>query len=105
MHYIGILDDFYQTIQKRLQLVKQSKLYQNKNSQTGDNEHARHQNGQFSSRYNKLKKVRFITFASIDDKVFETDFSRLSLYQTTDANLNRKNLSVLFLPKVNKQWD
>ena len=39
-------------------------------------------------------------FASIDDKVFEKDFTTLSLYQTTDANLNRKNLSVLLLPLV-----
>jgi hypothetical protein len=37
-------------------------------------------------------------FASIDDKIKEKDFSSLSLYQTTDANLERKNLSVLFLP-------
>lgn len=84
--------------------MAQSGLYQDKNSQTGDNEgdnkDARHQNGPFSSRYNKLEKVRKMKFASIDDKVKEKDFSRLQLNQTKDANLNRKNLSVLFLPLV-----
>ncbi len=69
-------------------------------SKTSDYAHARHRNGRFSSRYNKLKKVRKMKFASIDDKVKEKDFARLSLYQTTDTNLNRKNLSVLLLPLV-----
>lgn len=55
VHHIGILDDFHQTIKKRLQQIKQSELYQNQNSQNSS--HIRHRNGQFSSRYNKLKKV------------------------------------------------
>lgn len=69
VHHIGILEHWNQTIKKRLTLKKQSELYQNQNSQTID--HARHRNGQFSSRYNKLKKVTDMKFASIDDKVKE----------------------------------
>ena len=98
VYHIGILEQWNQTIKKRLQQIKQSELYQNQNSQNGS--HVRRRNGQFSSRYNKLKKVRKMKFASIDDKIFETDFARLSLYQTTDTNLDRKNLSVLLLPLV-----
>ena len=98
VHHIGILEHWNQTIKKRLTLIKQSELYQNQNSQ--NRSHVRHRNGQFSSRYNKLKKVREMKFASIDDKVKEKDFAKLSLYQTTDTNLDRKNLSVLLLPLV-----
>jgi len=98
VHHIGIKEHWSQTIKKRLTLIKQSELYQNKNSQIGS--HVRHRNGRFSSRYNKLKKVREMKFASIDDKVKEKDFVKSSLYQTTDANLERKNLSVLLLPLV-----
>ncbi|MCP4141930.1 MAG: hypothetical protein GY755_16920, partial [Chloroflexi bacterium] len=39
-------------------------------------------------------------FASIADKVKDKDFSRLSLYQTKQASLNRKNLALLLLPLV-----
>jgi len=98
VHHIGILEHWNQTIKKRLQQIKQSELYQNQNSQ--NRPHVRHRKGQFSSRYNKLKKVREMKFASIDDKIKEKDFAKLSLYQTTDANLERKNLSVLLLPLV-----
>lgn len=96
VHHMGILEQWNKTIKKRLQQIKQSELYQNQNSQ--NRSHVRYRNGQFSSRYNKLKKVREMKFASIDDKIKEKDFARLSLYQTTDANLDRKNLSVLLLP-------
>jgi hypothetical protein len=98
VHHIGILEHWNQTIKKRLQQIEQSEIYQNQNSQIGG--HVRQRNGKFSSRYNKLKKVREMKFASIDDKVKEKDFATLSLYQTTDANLERKNLSVLLLPLV-----
>jgi hypothetical protein len=98
VHHIGILEHWNQTIKKRLQQIKQSELYQNQHSKSSS--HVRHRKGQFSSRYNKLRKVREMKFASIDDKIKEKDFARLSLYQTTDANLDRKNLSVLLLPLV-----
>jgi hypothetical protein len=98
VHHIGILEQWNQTIKKRLQQIKQSELDQNQNRQNSSND--RHRNGQFSSRYNKLKKVREMKFASIDDKIKEKDFARLQLNQTTDANLDRKNLSVLLLPLV-----
>ena len=98
VHHIGILEHWNQTIKKRLQQIKLTSLYQNQNSQNSS--HIRHRNGQFSSRYNKLKKVREMKFASIEDKIKEKDFASLSLYQTTDANLGRKNLSVLLLPLV-----
>ena len=54
VHHIGILEHWNQTIKKRLTLIEQSEIYQNRNSQIGG--HARHRNGRFSSRYNKLKK-------------------------------------------------
>jgi len=101
VHHIGILEHWNQTIQERLQIVTQSELYKDrKSSKTGDHIHARHQDGKFSSRYNKLKKVRKMKFASIDEKVKEKDFARLSLYQTKDGSLNRKNLTILLLPLV-----
>ena len=98
VHHIGIKEHWNQTIKKRLTLIKQSEVYQSQNSQIGG--HARYRNGRFSSRYNKLKKVREMKFASIDDKIKEKDFSSLSLYQTTDINLERKNLSVERMPLV-----
>jgi len=79
VHHIGIKEHWNQTIKKRLTLIKQSELYHNQNSQ---NCFLRRRKGQFSARYNKLKKIREMKFASIDDKIKEKDFATLSLYQT-----------------------
>ena len=101
VHHIGILELWNQTIQKRLQQVTQSELYQDRNNpKTGDHTSEQSRNGKFSPKYNQLKRVRKMKFASIDDKVKKKDFARLSLYQTTDASLNRKNLAILLLPLV-----
>jgi transposase len=98
-HYVGILKDWSTTIQQRLQQVKQTQRH-DEDSDGDDHNYARHRNGTFSSRYNRLADVRRLKFASIEDKIKDKDFSRLSLYQLQVANLNRKNLAVLLLPLV-----
>lgn len=99
--YIGILDHFYEKIQMRLEKIKQTELYKGGNSRsTGDHIHARRKDGTFSPRYNRLAKVRKMKYASIDDKIAGKDFSRLSLYQTKKASINRKNLAIMLLPLV-----
>jgi transposase len=97
-HHVGILDHWNRTIQLRLQEVTKT---QSQKANTGaDHIRARHRDGTFSPRYNRLARVRHTKFASITDKVKNKDFSRLSIYQTKANNLNRKNLAVLFLPLV-----
>ena len=100
-HHSGILEHWNLTIQQRLKEIKQTELYKDRNSrETGDHIYARRRDGTFSTRYNRLNKVRKMKFASIADKVKDKDFSRLSLYQTKEAGLNRKNLALLLLPLV-----
>lgn len=101
VHHVGILEHWNVTIKERLEQVKQTELYKDRSDRkTGDHIYARRRNGTFSPRYNRLNKVRKMKFASIDDKLKYKDFSRLSLYQTKDASLNRKNLALLLLPLV-----
>jgi hypothetical protein len=99
--HVGILEQWSATIQQRLEHVKQTEFYKDRSGrETGDHIYARRRNGTFSPRYNRLNKVRKMKFASIADKVKDKDFSRLSLYQTKPASLNRKNLALLLLPLV-----
>jgi len=98
-HYVGILKHWSATIQQRLQQVKQTRRY-DEDSGGDDYNYARHCDGTFSPRYNRIARVRRMKFASIDEKIKGKDFSRLSLYQLYAANLNRKNLAVLLLPLV-----
>jgi transposase len=98
-HYVGILKRWSSTIQQRLHHVKQTQRY-DEDSGGDDHNYARHRDGTFSSRYNRIAHVRRMKFASIEEKIKDKDFSRLSLYQRQAANLNRKNLAVLFLPLV-----
>ncbi len=100
-NYVGILDCWNKTIQQRLDQVKQTELFKNQNGHsTGDHIYARRRNGTFSPRYNRLNKIRKMKFASISEKVKDKDFSRLSLYQTKEDTINRKNLALLLLPLV-----
>jgi transposase len=96
VHYIGIMDHWNDTIQKRLQQVKETIG----NGGRGDHIYARHRNGTFTPRYNRLSHVRTMKFASITDKAKKKDFSRLSLYNRSASNLSQKNLAVLLLPLV-----
>ncbi len=96
--HVGILDHWNKTIQQRLQEV--TKTQSQKANRGADHIRARHRDGTFSPRYNRLASVRHTKFASITDKVKNKDFSRLSISQIKDDNLNRKNLAVLFLPLV-----
>lgn len=98
-HYTGILDHWNTTIQDRLQQIKQTQSYE-ENSGSGDHTYARRRAGTFSPRYNRIARVRRMKYASIDEKIKDKDFSRLSLNQLKTANLNRKNLAVLLLPLV-----
>ncbi len=101
VYYVGILDHFYEAIQIRLDQIKQTDLYKGGNSSsTGDHINARRKDGKFSPRYNRLSKVRKMKYASIEDKITGKDFSRLSLYQTKKACINRKNLAIMLLPLV-----
>lgn len=96
--HVGIFDHWNRTIQQRLQEV--TKTQSQKVNRCGDHIRARHRDGTFSPRYNRLAGVRHTKFASITDKVKNKDFSRLSISQIKADNLNRKNLAVLFLPLV-----
>lgn len=98
-HYVGILDCWRKTIQQRLDQVKQTEMFKEQNKHdTGGHVYARRQNGTFLPRYNRIGKIRKMKFASITDKVKDKNFSRLSLYKTTEDILNRKNLALLLLP-------
>jgi transposase len=99
-HHVGILEKWNRVIQGRLDEIKETDRYKgHKNQDTGDHVFARRR-GKFSARYNRLGKIRQMKFASIEDKVKEKDFSRLSIYQTNKVILNRRNLSLLLLPLV-----
>lgn len=96
--HVGILNHWNTTIQQRLQEVTETQS--ERVNRAGDHIRARHRDGTFSPRYNRLVSVRHTKFASITDKVKNKDFSRLSLSQIKADNLDRKNLSVLLLPLV-----
>ena len=98
-HHVGILQHWNKTIQKRLQQIQHTALYDDALG-AGDHVNARHRNGTFSSRYNRLADVRQMKFAAIADKRKGKDLSRLSLCQRTAENVSRKNLAVLLLPLV-----
>ncbi|MGH7457425.1 MAG: hypothetical protein ACRENG_39110, partial [bacterium] len=98
-HHVGILPHWNKVIQRRLHHMKQTELYSD-GLGTGDHIEARHRNGTFSPRYNRLAHVRQMKFAAIADKRKGKDLSRLSLCQRTVENLSRKNLAVLLLPLV-----
>lgn len=98
-HHVGILQHWNQTIQKRLQQIQYTAL-DDDGLGAGDHVDARHRNGTFSPRYNRLADVRQMKFAAIADKRKGKDLSRLSLCQRTVENLSRKNLAVLLLPLV-----
>lgn len=99
VHHVGILDAWNPLIQERLQQVKPTQRVDEETGR-GDPSYARRRNGTFSARYNRIARIRHLKFASMDDKVKDKDFSRLSLYQTSGATLKRKNLAVLLLPLV-----
>ena len=96
--HVGLLDHWNITIQQRLQQVQETPSP--KANQGGDHIRARHRDGTFSARYNRLASVRHTKFASITDKVKDKDFSRFTLSQLKAENLKRKNLALLFLPLV-----
>jgi hypothetical protein len=98
-HHLGILKHWSTTIQHRLQQVKQTRRYA-EDADGDDYNYARHRDGTFSPRYNRIARVRRMRFASIEEKIEDKSFSRLSLYQLEAATLNRKNLAVLLLPLV-----
>ncbi len=96
--YVGLLEHWNITIQQRLQQVQETPSP--KANKGGDHIRARHRDGTFSARYNRLASVRHTKFASITDKVKDKDFSRFTLSQLKAENLKRKNLALLFLPLV-----
>lgn len=96
--HVGILDHWNITIQQHLQQAIETQSP--KANQGGDHIRARHRDGTFSTRYNRLASVRHTKFASITDKVKDKDFTRFTLSQLKSDNLKRKNLAVLFLPLV-----
>ncbi len=98
-HHVGILQHWNQTIQKRLQQIQYT-AFDDDGLDAGDHVDARHRNGTFSPRYNRLADVRQMKFAAIADKRKGKDLSRFSLCQRTVENLSRKNLAVLLLPLV-----
>lgn len=102
VHHVGILKHWNVTIQQRLQQVQstESGSKDTNHRSAGDHNYARRRNGTFSARYNRLGCVRRMKFASIEDKVKNKDFSRLSMSQIKDDNLDRKNLALLLLPLV-----
>ncbi len=101
VHYVGILDRFHEAIRIRLDQIQQTDFYKDRNNpRTGDHINARRKDGKFTSRYNRLAKIRKMKFASIEDKINDKDFSRLSLYLTKRVIINRKNLAIMFLPLV-----
>jgi len=99
-HHVGILKRWHETIHQRLQQVQPGDSDKEDHRGRGDPLYARRRNGTFSPRYNRLARVRRMKFASISDKVQDKDLSRLSLYQTQVATLDRKNLALLLLPLV-----
>lgn len=99
-HHVGILKHWNETIHQRMQQVKLQEIDKEGDRGKGDPLYARRRNGTFSPRYNRLARVRRLKFASISDKVKDKELSRLSLYQTQSATLDRKNLALLLLPLV-----
>jgi len=100
-NYVGILDCWNKTIQQRLEQVTHTELFKGQDGHSkGDHVYARRRNGTFSPRYNRLNKIRKMKFASITEKVKGKVFSRLSLYQTKQDTVSRKNLALLLLPLV-----
>jgi transposase len=98
-HYVGIMQQWEETIRQRLEQVRQTERYGDGRG-PGDYIYARRRNGTFSPRYNRIARVRQTKFSSVEDKVKDKDFSRLSLYKRRAVNLSRKNLAVLLLPLV-----
>ncbi|MBC8394791.1 MAG: hypothetical protein H8E17_19765 [Deltaproteobacteria bacterium] len=98
-HHVGIMQQWEETIHQRLEQVRQTERYGDGHG-TGDHIYARRRNGTFSPRYNRIAHVRQTKFSSVEDKVKDKDFSRISLYQRKGANLSQKNLAVLLLPLV-----
>ncbi len=97
--YIGILDCWKKTIKRRMDQVRNTESFDDRDGHCkGDHVYARRRNGTFSPRYNRLKKVRRMKFASVADKVKDKNFSRLSLYHANEGVLDRKNLALLLLP-------
>ena len=100
-HHVGILEHWHEVLQQRMQeVISSASDPQAPRRGAGDPRYARRGNGTFSPRYNRLARVRRMKFASIEDKVQDKDFSRLSLYQSQRATLDRKNLALLLLPLV-----
>ena len=100
VHHVGILKLWGETIRQRLEDVKHSELYQADSHRAGGDHSSARRQGKFCAQYNRLSTVRQKKFASIAEKVKDKDFSRVSLYQTQDASVNRRNLAILFLPLV-----
>ena len=97
--HIGLLDCWKKAILGRMDQVKQTESFDDRDGHSkGEYVYARRKNGTFSPRYNRLNKIRKMKFASITDKIKDKNFARLSLYQTNEDVLNRKNLALLLLP-------
>ncbi len=83
-HHIGILDCWKKTIQRRLDHVKHTESFDDRDGHSkGDHVYARRRDGTFTARYNRLSKVRKMKFASVTDKIKDKNLSRLSLYHTS----------------------
>lgn len=99
-HHIGILEPWLETITQRLNKIPQTHFPKDGEKQSGGDHIYARRKGKFSARYNRLSHIRKQKFASISEKVKNKDLSRLSLCQTQEDSLNRKNLAVLLLPLV-----
>ncbi len=99
-YHIGILEQWLETITQRLNKIPQTHFSKDGKKQSGGDHIYARRKGKFSARYNRLSNIRKKKFASISEKVKQKDLSRLSLCQTQEDRLNRKNLAVLLLPLV-----
>ncbi|MCP4396242.1 MAG: helix-turn-helix domain-containing protein, partial [bacterium] len=99
-HHRGILEQWLETITQRLNKIPQTHFSKDGKKQSGGDHIYARRKGKFSARYNRLSNIRKKKFASISEKVKQKDLSRLSLCQTQEDRLNRKNLAVLLLPLV-----
>ena len=104
VHHGGILEQWGETIQQRLEHVKHREVSQAGNHRAGGDHISARRRGKFCARYHRLSTVRQKKCASRAENVNEKDFSCFSVYRTQEASVNRRNLAVNRFFVVKEQW-
>ena len=96
--HLGWVQHTAKVILQERERFRKSSAY--RQERAGRDRKGRNPQGQFTGEYNRREDIRKQRFASVEEKRESKNYSRMSLFQATEAVLERKCLGILALPLI-----